>query len=199
MSYPKLVENIIEKLTKLPGVGRRSAERMAIWFLNNSKEEAKSLCDAIIQLKERLMFCPRCNNLTEREICAVCDDPARDQATICVVENPKDLVAIERTGMYRGVYHVLLGTISPQDGRGPDDIRMSHLIRRVQSDSIKEVLIATDPDAEGETTALYIAKQLKPMGVRINRIGLGIPVGSSVEYVDLSTLTMSLVSKKEME
>ena len=199
MSYPKLIENLIEKLTKLPGVGRRSAERMVFWFLNNAQEEVIALANNIVQLKEGLRFCRLCNNLSETEICMICSDTRRDDATICVVEDPKDLLAIERTGTYRGHYHVLLGAISPADGKGPDDLKIQHLIKRVTTQNIKEIVIATDADTEGETTALYLTRELKPTGVKLSRIGLGIPVGSALEYADMSTLSMSLACRRQIE
>jgi len=199
MSYPRLIENLIEKLTKLPGVGRRSAERMVFWFLNNPQEDVVSLANNIVQLKEGLRFCRLCNNLSETEICMICSDTRRDEATICVVENPKDLLAIERTGTYRGHYHVLLGAISPAEGKGPDDLKIQHLIKRVTTQNIKEVVIATDADTEGETTALYLTRELRSTGVKLSRIGLGIPVGSSLEYADLSTLSMSLACRRQIE
>ncbi len=199
MSYPRLIENLIEKLTKLPGVGRRSAERMVFWFLNNPQEEVISLANNIVQLKEGLRFCRLCNNLSETEICMICSDTRRDEATICVVEDPKDLLAIERTGTYRGHYHVLLGAISPAEGKGPDDLKIQHLIKRVTTQNIKEVVIATDADTEGETTALYLTRELRSTGVKLSRIGLGIPVGSALEYADLSTLSMSLACRRQIE
>lgn len=199
MAYPRLIENLIEKLTKLPGVGRRSAERMVFWFLNNPQEDVISLANNIVQLKEGLRFCRLCNNLSETEICMICSDTRRDEATICVVEDPKDLLAIERTGTYRGHYHVLLGAISPADGKGPDDLKIQHLIKRVATQNIKEVVIATDADTEGETTALYLTRELKFTGVKLSRIGLGIPVGSALEYADMSTLSMSLACRRQIE
>lgn len=198
MAYPKLIENLIIKLSKLPGIGRRSAERIAFWLLNHSAEEANALAGSIVDLKEGLMFCRICNNLSDTEICLVCSDTARDEKTICVVENPKDLLAIEQSGSYKGHYHVLLGTISPADGRGPQDLKISQLINRVSSQSIEEVVIATDPDNEGEMTALYLIKELKPLGVKISRISIGIPMGSSLEYADMSTLGMSLMTRREI-
>ena len=198
MSYPRLIEQLIEKLIKLPGVGRRSAERIVFWFLDNPPEDASDLAKAIVSLKEGLRFCRICNNLSETEICMICSDTRRDEGTICVVETPKDLLAIERTGSFRGHYHVLLGAISPADGRGPDDLKIHHLKNRISSQNIKEVVIATDPDTEGEMTAIFLTRELKNMGVKVSRIGLGIPVGSSLEYADLSTLTMSLKSRREI-
>ncbi len=197
--YPKLIENLLDRLSKLPGVGRRSAERIMFWMLSQSVEDVKSLADSIVQLKEGLRFCKQCNHLTETETCMVCSDPGRDRNIICVVESPKDLLAIERTGSFKGIYYVLLGNISPTEGRGPDDLNLSKFINRVIQEGIKEVVIATDPDTEGEMTSLYIGQQLKPTGVKVSRIGLGIPMGSAVEYVDMSTLTMSLNSRRQVD
>ena len=198
MSYPKLLENLIQQFTKFPGVGRRSAERMAFWILNNSLQEAHGITSGILQLKEGLQFCTICNNFSDKAICHICSDPRRDVKMICVVEDPKDLIAIERTGTFNGHYHVLLGAISPTDGRGPNDLKIEDLVSRIKSGDVREVVIATDPDTEGEMTALYITKELRPTGVKISRIGLGIPVGSAVEYADLSTLTMSFTSRREI-
>ena len=199
MSYPRLIENLILELTKLPGIGRRSAERIVFWFLNQPKEDAQRLADGIIKLKEGLMFCRVCHNLSETEICLICSDTSREDGSICVVETPKDLLSIERTGAYRGYYHVLLGTISPAEGRGPEDLRIQQLLKRISSKNIKEVIIATDPDNDGEMTALYLASQLKSYNVKVSRIGFGIPMGSSVEYSDISTLSVSLTSRKIIE
>ncbi len=197
--YPKLIENLLERLSKLPGVGRRSAERILFWMLSQDEVEVKGLAQSIIQLKEGLRFCKQCNHLTETELCLVCADANRDRGVICVVESPKDLLAIERTGSFRGLYYVLLGNISPADGRGPDDLNIAKLFSRIKDEGINEVIIATDPDAEGEMTSLYLSKQLKPFGIKVSRIGLGIPVGSAVEFVDLSTLTMSLNSRRVVD
>ncbi len=197
--YPKLIENLLERLSKLPGVGRRSAERILFWMLSQDEVEVKGLAQSIIQLKEGLRFCKQCNHLTETELCLVCADANRERKVICVVESPKDLLAIERTGSFRGLYYVLLGNISPADGRGPDDLNIAKLFSRIKDEGIGEVIIATDPDAEGEMTSLYLSKQLKPMGIKVSRIGLGIPVGSAVEFVDLSTLTMSLNSRRVVD
>lgn len=198
MSYPNLIENLIKQLMKLPGIGGRSAERMVFWLLNHPDEDSRMLSDGILDLKRGMKFCRICNNLSEAEHCLICGNEMRDKSTLCVVENPKDLLAIERTGAYHGRYHVLLGTIAPSEGRGPEDIKVQQLLRRVSAEDIKEVIIATDPDHEGEMTALYLMKQLKPSGVKISRIGMGIPVGSSLEYADISTLSMSLSSRKEI-
>ncbi len=194
--YPKIIENLIERLIKLPGIGRRSAERIIYWMLAQDAKDVKALADCIQQLKEGLRFCKQCNHLSEQELCLICADSNRDHKTICVVESPKDLLAIERTGSWRGIYYVLLGNISPAEGRGPDELKTPKLIARIKEEGITEVVIATDPDAEGEMTALYLAKQLKSLGVRVSRIGLGLPVGSAVEYVDISTLAMSMNSRR---
>ena len=199
MMYPKLIEILLENLSKLPGVGRRSAERIVYWMLAQNTEDINALANSIVQLKEGLRFCKQCNHLTEGELCLVCLDSTRDRKIICVVESPKDLLAIERTGSFKGIYYVLLGNISPTEGRGPEDLNIAKLISRINEEGILEVVIATDPDAEGEMTALYLGKQLKPIGVKVSRIGLGIPVGSAVEYVDLSTLTMSLNSRRPVD
>jgi recombination protein RecR len=197
--YPKLIENLLERLSKLPGIGRRSAERIVFWMLTQSGEDVKLLAHAMIQLKEGMRVCKSCNNLSEQDLCLVCADTNRDRKIICVVESPKDLLAIERTGSYRGLYYVLLGNISPAEGRGPDDINLPKLIQRIKNEGMLEVVIATDPDTEGEMTSLYISRELKPLGIRVSRIGLGIPMGSAVEYVDISTLTMSLNSRRQVD
>lgn len=197
--YPKLIENLLEQLSKLPGVGRRSAERMVFWLLGQNTQDVKTLADAIVQSKEGLRFCKLCHNLAEAETCLICASPNRDHKIICVVESPKDLLAIERTGSFRGIYYVLLGNISPADGRGPEDLNIPKLMSRIKQEAIEEVVIATDPDTEGEMTALYIGKELKTLGVKVSRIGLGIPVGSAVEYVDMSTLAMSLNSRRQID
>ncbi len=201
MSYPRVIENLIEQLTRLPGVGRRSAERMVLFLLNGSPDDSQYLAESILDLRAKLRFCRICNNFTENDICPICADTTRDNTVICVVENPKDAIAIEKTGHYKGQYFVLLGgAISPSEGRGPDDVDLNKLIRRVVEDNsaIKEVVLATDADMEGELTALHIIKALQPYGVKISRIGIGIPAGSCVEFADISTLTMSLNARREV-
>ena len=198
MSYPRVIENVIEQLMKLPGVGRRSAERMALWVLNHPAEEAEQLSTAVRELKEKLRFCRICNNFTEGDTCAICNDPARDPRVICVVENPKDAIAIEATGMFSGRYFVLLGTIAPSDGQGPEDLNLHKLIQRVRDERVEEIVIATDADMEGELTSLHIMKVLKPLGIKVSRIGIGLPAGGSVEFADMSTLAMSLRSRRDV-
>lgn len=197
--YPKLIENLLDQLSKLPGVGRRSAERIVFWMLSRDAASVKALADSISALKENLRFCSACNHLTENQLCNICLDQSRDRSIICVVESPKDLLAIERTGSFRGLYYVLLGNISPADGRGPEDLNIRKLINRIKDEGIAEAILATDPDAEGEMTALYLAKEIKGTGAKVSRIGLGLPVGSAVEFVDMSTLTMSLNSRRVVD
>ncbi len=198
MSYPQTLENVIEEFRKLPGIGRRSAERIAFSLLERSREETEQLASSINQLKERLTFCRICNNLSDSEICTICNDPSRDKSIICIVEDPKDLIAIERCGVYKGSYHVLLGRISPTEGYGPDSLKIHQLLTRIKTGGIKEIVIATDPDNEGEMTSLYLMKQLKPFNIKITRIGIGLPVGSAVEYADISTLSTSFKTRREM-
>lgn len=197
--YPKLIENLLERLSKMPGIGRRSAERIVFWMLTQNAEDIRLLANAIVQLKEGMRVCKACNHLSEQDLCLVCADQGRDRKIICVVESPKDLLAIERTGSFKGLYYVLLGNISPSEGRGPDDLNLPKLINRIKAEGIEEVVIATDPDAEGEMTSLYISRELKPLGIKVSRIGLGLPMGSAVEYVDMSTLTMSLNSRRQVD
>jgi recombination protein RecR len=198
MSYPQIVEQLIEQFSRLPGIGRRSAERIAFWFLNHPKDDAAEFAKVIMRVKEEMRFCSECNNLTDETTCRICRDTRRDSGILCFVENPKDLIAIEQTGAFKGLYHVLLGAIAPADGRGPEDLLLDGLKERIGRLGVKEVIIATDPDTEGEMTALYLIDELRPLGVRLSRIGMGLPMGSSVEYVDHSTLTMSMNARREI-
>ncbi len=196
--YTKSMERLISLFTKLPGIGQKSAERLAMHILKSSKEDAKALSEAILSLKDTVVFCRNCYNLSDGELCRICSDPARDKTAILVVESPKDVVAIEKTGTYRGLYHVLLGAISPLDGVGPDELKIKELMRRIKTETTKEVIIATDADIEGETTALYLSKLLKNQGVKISRIAYGLPVGSHLEYADQATLARALEGRVEV-
>jgi recombination protein RecR len=200
MSYPRVIENMIEQLTRLPGIGRRSAERIVFYFLNAPAESSERFSTAILDLKSKLRFCRICNNFTEGEICPICADASRDTQVVCVVESPKDAIAIEKTGSFKGQYFVLLGAISPSEGRGPDDVDLNKLFRRLEdpSQGVREVVIATDADMEGELTALHLINVLKPYGVKVSRIGIGLPSGGSVEFADMSTLTMSMNARREV-
>jgi recombination protein RecR len=198
MNYPRVIENLIEQLMKLPGVGRRSAERMVFWLLNNPPEEAARLSGCVSELKNKLRFCKLCNNFSEEEVCPVCMDARRDPHTICIVENPKDAMAIEKTGIFKGQYYVLLGTISPSEGQGPDDLDIGKLISKIRADQVTEVVLATDADIEGELTALHIIKMLQPYNLKVSRIGIGLPAGGAVEFADMSTLAMSFTSRRDV-
>ncbi len=190
--YADWMSQLVEALTKLPGVGRRSAERMVFYLLRASKPEALKLSSLITAVKENIFFCDRCHNFADAKICHICSDPGRDKGIICVVEDPKDVIAIEKTGSYAGVYHVLLGVLSPLEGVGPDEIQIIDLIRRVKEEKIREVILATNPNTEGEATALYISRMIKSSGVKVSRIARGIPVGSHIEYTDQATLSRAL-------
>ena len=197
-NYTESIEKLIECLTRLPGIGRRSAERIITYILNASKDEIRILAEAIYKTKENVQFCRVCNNLSEQETCRVCQDNRRNRSIVCVVEKPSDVNAIEKAGNYNGLYHVLLGSIAPLEGRGPSDLKIDGLVNRIKQEGIKEAIIATDADTEGETTALYLVKILKPLGVKITRIGVGIPMGSNLEYADATTLSRSLDARREI-
>lgn len=197
-TYTESIEKLIERLIKLPGIGRRSAERIITYILNASLLEIKGLSEAISKVKENVRFCRICNNLSEQELCRICQDDRRRKDIICVVEKPSDVSAIEKTGSFSGVYHVLLGSISPLEGKGPSDLKIDSLIGRIKQDNIQEVIIATDADTEGEITALYLAKLIKPMGVKLMRLGIGIPMGSNLEYADTTTLSKALESRRSV-
>ena len=195
-NYTESIEKLIEKLIKLPGIGRRSAERVVNYILGASKEETKNLAEGIMKVKESVRFCSLCHNLSEEELCKICQDSRRQKDVICIVEKPGDVTAIEKSGSFTGVYHVLLGAISPLEGKGPGDLKIDTLLNRIKKIKIKEIIIATDTDTEGETTALYLTKVIKPLGVRLSRIGLGLPVGSNLEYADSTTLSKSLEARR---
>ena len=195
-NYTESIEKLIESLIKLPGIGRRSAERVVSYILGAPKEETKILAEAIIKVKESVRFCSLCHNLSEEDLCKICQDSRRQKDVICIVEKPGDVTAIEKSGSFTGVYHVLLGAISPLEGKGPSDLKIDTLLSRIKQNNIKEIIIATDADTEGETTSLYLAKLIKPLGVKLSRIGLGLPVGSNLEYADSTTLSKSLESRR---
>jgi len=195
-NYTASIEKLIECLIKLPGLGRRSAERIVAHVLGASKEEIKILAECLHKVKESVRSCQICNNLSEEETCKICQDLSRQKDIVCVVEKPGDVTAIEKAGNFHGVYHVLLGSISPLEGRGPGDLKIDGLVQRIKQGGIKEIIIATDADTEGETTVIYLRQLLKPLGARLSRIGLGIPVGSNLEYADATTLSKSLESRR---
>ncbi len=191
------VSRLIDEFVKLPGVGPKTAQRLAYFVLRLPQEEARRLADAIVQVKERVVLCSVCFNVTEQDPCAICANPARDHAKICVVEEPLDITALERTAVYRGVYHVLHGAISPQDGIGPDDIKVAELVNRVRGGGIDEVIVATNPNLLGDATSNWIVMQLKPLHVRVTRLARGLPIGSDLEYADDVTLTRALEGRAE--
>jgi recombination protein RecR len=197
-AYTQSIEKLIEKLTRFPGVGRRSAERIVGYILGAPKDEIKTLADAITEVKNNVRACRICHNFSEEDICGICQDARRRKDIVCVVERPADVTALEKAGSYTGVYHVLLGTISPLEGKGPQDLKIDELMRRIQQNGIREVIIATDADAEGETTALYLTKLIRPLAVKLTRIGVGIPMGSNLEYSDSSTLSKAMEARREI-
>ena len=200
MAYARSLLRLLELLEKLPGIGPRSAERIAFYLLRLPKEDARQLAQAITDLKERLHFCEICFNIGEENRCPICQDPTRDPSLICVVEEPKDVLAIEKTGAYRGLYHVLQGAIAPLDGIGPELLKIEELMRRLSESAVQEVIIATDADKDGETTAAYLAKLLRNRngGIKLSRLASGIPVGSHLEYADQATLTRALEGRRDV-
>lgn len=196
--YAASVVNLIEELAKLPGIGPKSAQRLAFFILKVSPEEAKKLAEAITQAKENIHLCEVCFNFTDLERCEYCRDARRDDSMICVVEEPRDVVALEKTREFRGRYHVLQGALSPLDGRGPDEIRIKELLQRLQGNSVKEIIVATNPNTEGEATAMYLAKLIKPLGIKVSRIASGLPVGGDLEYADEVTLGKALEGRREI-
>ena len=192
------VERLIEEFARLPGIGQKTAQRLAFHVLDMSKEDAQRFADAIVQAKSTVFTCKVCQNLTDSEICPICSNPNRDPGVICVVADPRDVLAFERTREYNGLYHVLHGVISPMNHIGPDDIRIRELLQRVADTDVREVIIATNPDSEGEATAMYLARLLKPFGVAVTRLAYGIPVGGHLEYIDEVTLMRALEGRREI-
>ena len=197
--YPRSLNRLINELGKLPGIGGKTAQRLAFHVLSLSEREAEALASAIMEAKQTLHYCSVCGNLTDREVCGICSDESRDRSVICVVETPQDVMAMERIREFRGTYHVLHGAISPAEGIGPSDINLKSLIERLQSsDEVKEVIIATNPNIEGEATAMYVARLLKPAGIKVTRIAHGIPVGGDLEYADEVTLLKAMEGRREL-
>jgi recombination protein RecR len=196
--YAPPIARLIEELAHLPGVGRKTAQRLAMHIVTGREDLAVSLSEAIIEARNKIRFCSSCFNLTEADPCPICSDPRRDQQTICVVEAPKDVIAMERTKEYHGLYHVLHGAISPMDGIGPDDIRLRELIVRLQGAEVEEIILATNPTIEGEATSMYISRLVKPTGIKVTRLAHGIPVGGDLEFADEVTLTKALEGRNEL-
>lgn len=192
------IQRLILRLARLPGIGEKTATRLAFHILRGPEGHARELAHAILEVREKIQLCSVCCNLTELDPCAICQDARRDGAMLCVVAQPTDLMAVERSGQFRGRYHVLHGVLSPLDGVGPDDLRIADLVRRLGSAEVHEVIVATSPNVEGEATAMYLARLLKPIGVRVTRIASGVPIGGELEYVDQVTLTRALEGRREM-
>ena len=197
-AFPAALERLSEQFARLPGIGSKTAQRLAFQVLSMPQEQAQEFADAILDAKRQIHTCPVCQNLTDQELCSICADETRDHATICVVAEPRDVIAMERSREYAGVYHVLHGVISPLNHVGPDDIRIRELLARLQDGSVQEVIMATNPDTEGEATAMYLSRLLRPIGVKVTRLAYGIPVGSQLEYADEVTLLRALEGRREM-
>jgi recombination protein RecR len=196
---PRPVTRLIEELSRLPGIGPKTASRLTFYLLRAANEQARALAEALIQLKEGITFCTECHNISEASTCAICEDSSRDRDLLCVVEEPLDVLALERAREYQGLYHVLHGVISPMEGVGPDDLRIPELVERVRKHHFREVVLATNPSLEGEATAMYIHRQLAPVGLRVTRLARGLPVGGDLEYADAVTLMRAIEGRQEMK
>ena len=198
MSLPDPLTRLVEQLQKLPGIGAKSAQRLAFYVLKNPREDAERLIEAIRDVKDRVTYCSNCNNITDADPCVFCTSATRDQRVICVVEEPQNVSVVEKTREFRGVYHVLMGALSPLQGVGPDDLKIKSLLTRVGTGGVDEVILATNPTVEGEATALYLARLLKPLGVKVTRIAMGVPVGSDLEYADEVTMHKAMEGRREV-
>jgi len=198
VSQPETLTRLVEELQRLPGIGRKSAQRLAFHILRTPREDADRLCDAVRDLKDRVTYCSVCNNITDTDPCAYCSDDSRDRSLICVVEEPQNVIAIEKTRDFKGAYHVLGGAISPLQGIGPDELKIKGLLGRVEGGTVAEVILATNPNVEGEATAIYLARLLKPLGVRVTRIAMGVPVGSDLDYADEVTVHKAMEGRREV-
>ncbi len=198
MKQAASIQRALEEFERLPGIGPKSAQRILHWLLTTDEQTANNLADAIVEVKETIHLCPRCFNYAQGDLCEICADPERDEHLICVVAEPRDIDAIERTGSYRGLYHVLGGVINPMEGAMPEDLYISQLMARLGSEDIEEVVLATNPDVEGETTASYLARLIKPLDITVTRLASGLPVGGELEYADEVTLARALESRHEL-
>jgi recombination protein RecR len=196
--YPEPVARLIDALQRLPGIGPKTAQRLTFFLLKRPADEVRELSESLVAVKDKIVYCRTCFNVTDEDPCRLCADPARDARLLCVVEEPNDLLAMERTGEYRGRYHVLLGALSPLDGVGPDDLKVRELLARIEAGAVEEVILATNPNVEGEATALYLAKLLRPLVLRVTRIARGLPVGGDLEYADQVTLSKALEGRREI-
>jgi len=198
MHLPKPLAQLMKELGKLPTIGPKTAQRLAFHIVSCPRERVQDLADALLEVKEKIRYCSQCGNFTDEDPCSICTDEKRDKGIICVVHGPQDVLAMERTREFKGLYHVLGGAISPMDGIGPDQLRIKELLERIGTSSIKEVILATDPNVEGEATALYLARLLKPLGVHVTKIASGMPFGGDLEYVDEVTLSKALEGRREV-
>lgn len=196
--YGNYINRLIEELSSLPSIGPKSAQRLAFYIIGMSEEKAEALANAILEAKKNIKYCSVCCNLSDEDICPVCANPKRDHSTIMVVEDPRDMAAYEKTKEFKGVYHVLHGAISPMTGVGPNDIRIKELLDRIQKEPVNEIIIATNPNVEGEATAMYLSRLIKPLGIKVSRIANGVPVGGDLEYVDEVTLSRALEGRRQM-
>jgi recombination protein RecR len=192
------VNRLIEEFSKLPGVGPKSAQRLTYYLLRASPEDAQALAQAILEVKEKIILCSLCQNITDADPCAICRNDQRDQDSICVVEEPLDILALERTGSYKGLYHVLHGVISPMDGIGPDDLKVRELLARLKTGQVQEVIMATNPNLEGEATAMYLTRLIAPLGLKVTRLARGLPMGADLEYADNVTLARAIEGRQEV-
>ncbi len=198
MSHPEPLARLIEQLQRLPGIGAKSAQRLAFHILRTPRQEAEELCEAVQHVKDRVTYCSRCHNITETDPCAFCTSTTRDHKVICVVEEPQNVTVIEKTRDFKGVYHVLMGALSPLQGVGPDDLQIKSLLSRVGEGGLVEIILATNPTVEGEATAIYLARLIKPLGVKVTRIAMGVPVGGDLEYADEVTVHKALEGRREV-
>lgn len=198
MNSSPALQKLLDELERLPGIGTKSAQRIAYWMMNTDSATVLRLAEAITEVKSTVHFCSRCFNYAEGDLCEVCESPRRDAGVICVVAEPRDIAAIERTGVYSGLYHVLGGELAPMDGIGPDELHIAELMRRLASEDVREIILATNPNVEGETTAAYIARMVKPLGIEVSRLASGMPVGGELDFIDEITLARAIEARREL-
>lgn len=196
--YPEPLAKLISELQKLPSIGMKTAQRIAMHILRMPDEDAKHLGQAIAEVKDQIVYCSICGSIAERDPCRICNDPRRDHKVVCVVEETDDVIALERTGLFKGIYHVLMGALSPLDGINPDDLRIRELFERINSQDIEEIIMATNPNAQGQATAIYLSRKIKPMGIKITQLAHGLPMGGDIDYVDEVTLGKALEGRREI-
>ena len=198
MVYPNALYKLIEVFRRFPGIGPKMAQRLAFYLLDRSRDEVVAIARAMVEAKDKLTYCETCGSLAETDKCSYCSDPKRDHSTVCIVQEPRDVLVLERTGQYRGIYHVLHGALSPLDGIGPEELKLDRLVERIKEKGVTEVIIATNPNVEGDATAGYLARLLQPLGIRVTRIAFGLPVGGDIEYADDLTLSRALDGRREI-